>query len=285
MTISKAVAQRVARDLWKNGFSIFPIDRTLVKPTAVDFKRFLDRRTARNDAESWRFEVPGEGEFDAGLNSRIGQVGKDKKWYFHDNVYLRQRLSKLDVGLYGLDKQFLDDSQRLFSYSSNLAVAIGVELDSLYQLRVSEQIRSCITTVRPFCTSTLRSLYYPDIAGQTGAKAHVDRGLFTIHFGDLGGCLSVVDDVTGSNPRAISPPEGYAVIFWGIKALWVTGGEKHPVWHQSTTTKGEARFAFVNFIHVPITEYLVKDNVEALKDFYQTFLPRIESGEYIWDTA
>jgi isopenicillin N synthase-like dioxygenase len=101
---------------------------------------------------------------------------------------------------------------------------------------------------RPYSTSVLRFLRYPDIPGQAGAKDHFDKSFLTIHLGDDGGEL-YIEDRAGQWVLA-SPPQGMALVFFGVKALYASNGVLTPLRHKATTEPGKVRTAAVLFAHV-----------------------------------
>ncbi len=271
--------ERVAEELWDRGYAYVKVDEpSLITEVRDSFKYFVERRKEKKDFDFWCHRIPGEHEDDLGLIRSDGKV-KDLKWYFHDNVFLRRVLEKNSDNLASSDYDFLEVNQKLFNEINKIGIAITEALDHLYDLDVANQYVLSTADVVPYSTTTMRGIYYPDVLNQNGARKHFDRDFLTIHLGDEGGQLIAVVD---GKERIISPPLGYAVVFFGVKVLWVTKGKKEPLIHKSTTQKGLSRFAIVHFGHISIRDYEAKDSYQAEIDYYKKFHKRLLSGEYRW---
>ena len=270
MSLLTEVAQRAARDLWEGGMAMFPISRQLVDVNHIFLCRFIDNRLERQDVSSWNFHLPGEQEADTGLVCLDGTGGRDNKWFFHTNTYLQTQLAQLTAVASHSDRQFLRFNRELYNYACSIGEAIMVALDDLYKLDISDKYRLTCRYASPYNTTTLRSLFYQDLPFQLGACAHVDKSLISIHFGDIGGQLLRLSERADDQGVIVSPPPGFAIAFWGVKAIEVTSGRILPMWHRSITAPGTDRFAQVHFCHVE-TEYVVTSANEALRHYVQKY--------------
>jgi isopenicillin N synthase-like dioxygenase len=252
---------RVAKVLWEEGVAIFPIDESLVEPAREGFKQFLKRRDEKQDHADWCFQRPGESEHDLGLIQRAGGE-HDVKSFFHQDSVLTFDSHFVHQFTEPQDVHFLVSNHELLNHVSEAGRFLTKALQEQFGPQCSSAYSYCSRVSMPYCTTTLRSLYYPDGPAQSGAKAHIDRGFLTIHLGDQGGNLQMLINEEWEN---ISPPAGYAVAFFGVKALWVTKGKKGPLRHRSVTIPGHDRFAFVHFGHVPVLNYQVTDAQAALE--------------------
>lgn len=258
----------LAKQLWEDGMTVFPLDETLVEPARTGFKHFLLRRAQAGDHREWSLARDGEEEFDLGLVQRQG--GKyDVKSFFHHDSHLEQQLAKQQMPTDPADATFLQHNARLLHHVSQCGRHLTAALDELYTLHCHRPYERCLQHLQPYSVTTLRSLYYPDGPTQTGAKAHIDRSFLTIHLGDQGGKLQALqDDGTWMD---ISPAAGFAVAFFGVKVLWQTNGKKTPLRHRSVTFPGQDRFAFVHFGHVPTSGYQVTDAQLAQQYWQKTW--------------
>jgi hypothetical protein len=253
--------ERIAKLLWEEGMAIFPIDESLVEPARESFKQFLKRRDEKQDHADWCFQRPGEEEYDLGLIQRTG--GKyDVKSFFHQDSVLTYGSDLMGQLTDKQDADFLIHNHVLLKSVNEAGRSLTRALEEQFGPQCSWNYSYCSRISMPYCTTTLRSLYYPEGPAQSGAKAHIDRSFLTIHLGDQGGKLQSLD--TRGQWMDISPPTGWAVAFFGVKALWVTKGKKGPLKHRSLTIPGNDRFAFVHFGHVPIPGYTVTDAGDAL---------------------
>lgn len=268
----------LAQTLWEEGLAFFPIDESLVEPARQGFKDFLQRRTEHGCQVDWCLQRPGEQEHDLGLIQRTGGA-YDVKWFFHQDASLLNELNRHKLLTDSQDHGFLTDNRRLMHNINHVGQQLTRALDKLYNLGCSGSYAECCLSSMPYSTTTLRSLFYEGVPGQTGAQAHIDRSFLTIHLGDEGGNLQMLIDGQWQN---ISPPAGYAVAFFGVKALWVTHGRILPLKHRSVTIPGQDRFAFVHFGHVPLKYHRVRKASDSLVDFYSLFEVAIDASEYHW---
>ena len=281
-------SHQVARRLWNDGFAVYPFDERLVVEARESFRGFLRRRIERNDSSLWEFTRPGEDADgpDLGLSQYVGTEAdvmsgrkKDCKARLHDDCSLRRRLKEGRIRIWKEDSDFLALNQKLRNVIEVRSHQIAVALDLEYDLNCSCEVLSCQQILRPYTTSVLRSLYYPATRETGGAGEHRDRGFLTNHLGDVGGRMEGYVDRQWEN---ISPPTGHAVVFFGVKALWVSKGTKLPLLHRSVTNPGEDRFANVHFGHVCLRDYVVTDAKRAAEDFEKRFRHEIEDGTYRW---
>lgn len=254
----------IARTLWEEGVAFFSIDTGLIETARTGFKEFVKRRDELGDHAHWRFARPDEHENDLGLIQRNGAGYDTKSFLHHDHsYYMRLKGAKVDAD--NADATFLAANQRLLDAVNRNGLELVKALDAQYKIGCADNYATCQKEVLPYSTTTLRSLYYPDGPRQTGAKAHIDRSFLTIHLGDEGGSLQIMQqDGQWVN---ISPPDGFAVAFFGVKALWMTGGRKKPLKHRSVTFPGSDRFAFVHFGHVVVPDYYVEEAQTAYNDW------------------
>ncbi|MCA9354636.1 MAG: hypothetical protein KC877_03905 [Candidatus Kaiserbacteria bacterium] len=271
----------IATELWENGWAMFPIEQARVEQVKASFPDFVARRVRLDDVDQWHVQLSGESEADVGLVVRNGG-NHDRKWFFHSNPALNAAIKLDKIKPQPDDYRFLVLHDSLRSYAAGLGAQIMDALDELYGLGAAASYRACLQQTMPYSTATLRSLYYPSGVEQTGAKVHVDRSLLTIHFGDEGGQLLACKGPGDTVHQAVSPPPGFALVFFGVKILWVSRGEKQPLWHLSTTQSGQDRLAHVHFGHVDILDYLVPDAKNAYCDFFARFQEIVQEPEYEW---
>lgn len=270
----------IAQKLWEQGTTLLPIDESLVRQSREGFKHFLQRRDEQKDHADWSLQRRGEDECDVGLVQRNGGL-HDVKSFFHHDDRLNCSLLARGVLTDETDTHFLLQNLALLDSVNEAGKSLARALDTRYGLNCAALYESCLRNGHlPYFTTTLRSLYYRDSPGQVGAQEHIDRSFLTIHLGDQGGSLQT--PAANGEWVDISPPEGFAVAFFGVKALWVTKGRKGPLLHRSVTVPGKDRFAFVHFGHVPLKFHSVRKASESAEDFTSLFLPAITSGLYHW---
>jgi len=278
-THKKTNWNEIAEVLWEQGVALFPIDESLVDPAREGFTQFLKRRREKNDDVRWRVHRPGENEYDMGLIQRNGGQ-HDVKSFFHHDHSLNDRLLTAGLLTDEADTHFLMQNLALLKHVNEAGMLLTQALDALYGLNCADLYESCSRRSLPFATGTLRSLYYVDSPRQTGAKAHIDRSFLTIHLGDQGGSVQTL--TTDGEWIDISPPQGFAIAFFGVKVLWVSKGQKGPLRHRSITIPGQDRFAFVHFGHVPLRFHYVRDAGESAEDFAVLFQPAMQFSLYHW---
>lgn len=282
MYLDNAMLTDSTHELVKQSYSIIKLPDNM--PDLEEWHRlyrlFIERHAGK-DEKNWQFTIPGEHEPDVGLIAP--RPGKDIKWFFHYNNYFKNQIAPLNISLE--DRIFFAYCEEVSSCIREIGKLVCKKLDELYDFDISDSYDKCFDSFSPYSVSTMRGLFYPAVQNQFGAKAHPDRGLFAIHLGDKGGNLIALDGPDDQVGRIISPKSGEAVIFWGVKSLWVTKGRCKPLWHKSTTLPNVDRMALVGFYHVDICDYLVLDAVQAEKDFYDKFQLRSNrwSNDYYWN--
>ena len=231
-------------ELSEKGFGYIPIDSQKINEAKDAARCFIESLVHVHGG--WKFTRPGEHEPDVGV---IDKAGKDIKTYFHsahDLGFLKgnkpatsqqiECLRVMDGCRYLLETLGLD-------IAACLAGELG--LPNLKQL-----VRESAKLSSAYNVSTLRLLSYPDVSDQKGARAHYDRSFLTMHLGDSGGSL-LIQNKAGMWEYA-SPPQGSALVFFGVKILELTNGKFEPILHKSTTARGKERTAAVMFIHTDI---------------------------------
>jgi 2OG-Fe(II) oxygenase superfamily len=247
-------------DLLKDGYAYIPVDALAVANAQKAAQRLL--RSIGSD-ESWSITRRGEDEPDLGVISKSKQQGYDEKSYFHFAVDLpilapRNITKQQRACLMLIERVY----HALKMESSNIIS----ELVRREELPIEQlDILGSFRLQRPYSTSVLRFLNYPDTPQQTGAKDHFDKSFLTLHLGDDGGEL-YVQDTTGAWVLA-SPPQGMALVFFGVKALYASDGALKPLRHRSTTEPGKVRTAAVLFVHTNL-DIEVKDAQRAYDEFY-----------------
>lgn len=268
MSVISALYLNIINEVIKNGYALIDVKLPFLAEHRLAIKDFIQRRLAADDFEQWIYQVEGEDEAEHGLVKP--RVGKDLKYSFHDSNYLRQELAGANLVLTPEDERFLELNKKLYDYASSLAAnlinALGKKFKNKKLLYLYCEHVQVIT---PYSISILRNLFYPKAVEQKGAKKHIDKNLITIHFGDVGGNLVFYQDENDKIGQVLFIPEGQAVVFFGVKILWITKGKVQPLWHGSITEGGVERMANPFFAHVEVPGYVVKDAKEAL-DYYQS---------------
>jgi hypothetical protein len=258
------------RHLIESGYMFIPIDTSLVDAAVSAWKRLI--LDMRDLTEGFPVVRTGEPEPDLGLVVRPPDTGGDYKYFFHlahDFCFYMTPMQKKEFGQYLAEFTALDTLRK---HLNDVAFKIGNHLDTEYQHVFTERLlpnlRSCTRFSRPYATTTLRTLWYPPAPNQVGASIHIDRNLFSIHVGDEGGTLFAYDTELGANPRSILPSPGYAVVFFGVKALYLSDGRVQPLWHGSTIEGGVDRLAMVQFMQADIGMETPRAK-EAFHAFYE----------------
>jgi len=254
-----------AYDLRNRGYAYIDIDATKVDAVRDGFKRFIERRDSLADDARWALTRVGEDEVDRGLWTREGGE-KDIKSVLHFDQDLASDLRAQNGALHPDDARYLEVAAVLYEHLYEQAGTVLRSFDELFGTAMYSPFLES-RKQQPYATTTLRNLWYPPVVGQKGAKPHLDRGLLTIHLGDEGGHLLALSDAHDTAGSPVSPPRGKALVFWGVKVLWGTHGRFAPLWHSSVTELGQERFALVQFNHMAIPEYHVRD-AETAYDYY-----------------
>lgn len=252
-----------------SGYAFINIDSVLVENAVSAWKQL------QRDFHLWPEGFPiirnGEPEADLGLIVRPQKSGGDYKYFLHvaHDLYLsmtpeqKSLLEKYDHHFAALDA--------LRTHLNEVALTICGTLDKewggLFLKPVSENVRLSSVQSRPYIPSTLRSLWYPSAPTQVGAGIHIDRNFFSLHLGDEGGTLFGYDNESGDGAVAITPPPGCAAVFFGVKALYLSGGKIEPLWHGSTVHVGGSRLAMVQFIQADVG-FEIPDSKKAYQAFY-----------------
>lgn len=251
--------------LWEQGYTYIDVDESLVDSVKRGFKTFVGLREKRDDYVNWGLTRSGEGEIDRGLWAREGG-SKDIKSVFHFDPALEVDLQDHNVLFTDPDRAFFVVANNLYHKLFMSASELLAECDAQYGTDMQMPFLDSASST-PYATTILRNLWYPAVAGQKGAKPHLDRGLLTMHLGDEGGHLLALTDKNDPNGERVSPPPGKALVFWGVKALWATQGRIGPLWHSSVTEADQERFALVQFNHIALPDYVVRDAAQAYVDY------------------
>jgi hypothetical protein len=233
-------------DLLKDSYAYIPVDTILVTNAQKAAQRLM--RTIGSD-NRWCITRPQEDEPDLGVISKTKREGYDEKSYFHYAIDLTLYAPK---DITKQQKACLRVIDKLYGSLKGVSHSVVTELVKRERLSIEHASDALIPFrhQQPYNTSALRFLHYPDVPEQTGAKAHFDRSFLTIHLGDEGGEL-YIQDAAGDWILA-SPPQGMALVFFGVKALYASNGVLKPLRHKSTTEAGKIRTAAVLFAHIEL---------------------------------
>ena len=257
--------EQATDQLLSEGYAYLSFDSTLVDNARDAFKLFL--RSLGKNKSRWSLKRPGEETSDVGVVEKDGQLGFDNKTYFHLSHDLPMMA---DRGGAAETRQQLVCLRTMNKLHDALKIqALNITLELIRRCHVQPELTSLINDTfrlsRPHNVSTLRLLLYPDIPGQTGAKEHFDKSWLSLHLGDDGGEIMVLD-ASGQWVKA-SPPRGSLLFFFGVKALALSNGELKPLRHKSTTLPGKERTAAVMFVHADVG-HVVSDAEAAYRHFH-----------------
>lgn len=243
--------QELAVDqLLDHGYAYLTFDSSLINNASNAFQLFL--RSLGENKSRWYLTRLGENDADVGVVEKGGQQGSDNKTYFHLSHDLPMMANNSGATETRQQLVCLRTMNKLHDVLKALSLDITLELfrRGLVGPEVTSLISDTFRLSVPYNVSTLRLLSYPDVPGQSGAKAHYDKSWLTFHLGDDGGEIKVLDD---SKQWVIaSPPRGSVLVFFGVKALSLSGGTLKPLRHLSTTLPGKERTAAVMFVHTDI---------------------------------
>ena len=235
----------LVKQLMGQGWGYIPVDSQITGDAKDAAKRFIE--SFEHKHHGWALTRPGENGPDVGV---IDKAGKDIKTYLH----LAHDMSRLAHGkpLTGQQRECLRVMDKCRNQLEALGCSIASAIDEqLEDMSFAHLMRQASKSDIPYNVPTLRFLSYPDVFEQKGACPHYDRSTITMHLGDSGGELYVQNE-SGNWERA-SPPQGSALVFFGVKILELTGGRLKPCYHKSTTVRGKERTAAVMFLHADIS--------------------------------
>lgn len=265
------MAKLPVHQLINNGYMFIPIDSVKVDAAKAVWKWIMDKE--KNSLEGVPITRRGEPESDLGHIIRAGDEGGDKKHFLHiahDLCLYMTPFQRREFRLYEQEYLVLEDLRK---HLNQVAFAVAQALDQEYEDTFVEPLLSKVKrstdTSTPYATTTLRSLWYPPDPDQTGAGNHIDRNLFSIHVGDSGGQLLGFEGGEFGPEFVITPPPGYAVVFFGVKVLYLTDGRIMPLWHGSTVESGKPRTAMVQFVQADIG-FEVPRARDAYNAFYES---------------
>ena len=252
-----AAAQEMVRD----GYAYVPFDSYLVEHAQQAYHILL--RSVSAHGTPWSITRSNETEPELGFISKSG-VGADDKTFFHFAFDLVTHLKKCDIPITKQQEVCLESIDRLYHALKMLARQVAaIFLEKSFEVDVLTLITESFKSGIVSGTSTLRFLEYPDVVTQLGAREHYDKSFLTIHLGDSGGDLLGYIESEWVN---VSPPPGYALLFFGVKAMAASRGKILPLRHKSTTIPGKARQAVVMFVHadVGLTVRSAQETYDAL---------------------
>lgn len=258
------------RQLIDEGHMFIEVNDSLVQAALVAWQRLIAQ--FKDLPEGFLITRKGERESDLGLIFRLGGVGYDYKYFFHLAHDFCNFMSQLEKQQFGAYEEEFHVIEALRKHLNEVAFQIASKLDDkhshLFLETLLPNLRTCTRCSTPYATTTLRSLWYPPAPTQKGARVHIDRCFFAVHVGDSGGALFGYDNEQGENARPVSPPLGHAVVFFGVKALYLSDGRVSPLWHGSTVDEGRDRLAMVQFVQADIGFEVPKAS-DAYKAFYK----------------
>jgi hypothetical protein len=255
------------------GHMCIPVDGTLIEEAKAAL------RTVHDYCQGFRSDLSvtrrGEDGFDLGYIIRDGSEAADVKEFFH---FAHDLCTYTDLNqkswLHGLREE-LRLLGKVYTYLNELSLDIAQVLDDehghLFREKLLTQMKQSTRESRPYEVPALRSLWYKSHAKQLGASTHIDRNFLTTHFGDEGGKLIGRMGGEPGRPFECTPDKGFAVVFFGVKALYATNGKLQPFWHESEMVAGLDRRALVHFAHVDIGFPVVSAR-RAYEDFYRAVL-------------
>ena len=255
--------EKVAQALARDGYAYVMFDAALVAQAQSAYQVLT--RSLGAERSSWAITRPNEAEAELGFISRSG-TDSDQKMFFHFAFDLRERLMTSGVKLTKQQDVCLESIDLLYQALKSLTrrIACGF-LHSSFGCEILQSIDEGFKPGVAYGASTLRFLHYPNTEDQRGAREHFDRSFLTIHLGDRGGALLALVDGEWVD---VSPPQGYALLFFGVKAMYASSGAITPLRHMSTTTPTCAREAVVMFVHgdVGLTVHNAQATYEALNE-------------------
>jgi len=243
-------------ELITNGYALFPFPHEeAVAAAHRAFSVFLEECA---DPDLWALSWPGAPRPSAGLIYRDGEVRpsgekSDRKYFWHYapgvRELIRERALSIDTAA-----PLVDASEALFGECHALATQVleGLEktlTESTPYQAFCDADSSATSTDR----NTVRLLYYPPREAEESecARPHTDRSFLTVHVGDVGGELQITSESDGS-VRSVSPPPGYALVFFGEKARRYSRELPSAVLHSSRVESGKERRAAVFFAHIDV---------------------------------
>ena len=250
---------RLVQDLQQQGFGYIPVDAQLIANAKDAARLFID--SFNHIYSGMALTRPGEHGPDVGI---ISKMDKDIKTYLH---------LAHDMPVLLGNKPFSPQQRECLSVMNTcryqletIGADVAARLDRQFGgTNFSSRVRKASRTSVPYSVSTLRFLSYPDVKEQKGASPHFDRSFITMHLGDTGGNL-LIENKQGHWEQA-SPPQGSALVFFGVKVLELTGGKLKPSNHKSTTVRGKERTAAVMFVQAD-NGYLVPSAEAEYRRFY-----------------
>ncbi len=259
--------RKIVTELVRDGYVFVRINSVLVSDAQAALKKFL--QSLGDNFEQWALTREGESEADVGVISKLKQGGFDEKMYVHFAHDLPVILEKAGIKETKQQRACLTLIERLYQELKDMALGVIDELDRKKLLVEGDFLRIVKNTFKlpkPHNVSVLRYLNYPDTPDYTAAKEHFDKSFLTIHLGDESGELYIVDK--DEQWKSVSPPQGMALLFFGVKALYASKGLISPLRHKSVTTPGQARTAMVMFVHADVGREIA-DAGEAYAAFYR----------------
>lgn len=239
------ISRSLVRTLLSEGMVLVSIDQTLVDDALGSCLEIITM--FQDDPEKCSYTRVGEDEPDVGLVYRSGKNGSDHKYFFHYAHDLR--LSEKAQKQFGILKKLYETLGRL---SLNISQQFDDEYAEYFSGPLTTSILQSLLEPLPYSTTTLRGLWYPNTIDQNGAKAHIDRSFISTHLGDEGGKLWALQSHDEKQGVVVSPPKGKALVFFGVKALYVSRGRLQPLLHRSTVEQTGDRKALVQFSHLDI---------------------------------
>lgn len=259
------ISSATARTLIHEQIAYLPIGQGLVDDANAAMQTIISAQ--REQASQWSFIRPGEDDADIGLVYRPKRTKGDHKYFFHfAHDYAKVVKEARQCTRHLTHELLLVD--RLYSFLNGKALALAAQFDEDYRELfpdaplLQKRVLQSIVSPSAYSTTTLRGLWYPNDPQQNGAGEHFDRSLFTFHLGDTGGALCAPLSGRSAESVSISPPPGKLLVFFGVKALCLSGGHLKPLRHASTVEPGQDRQALVHFVHVR-TDVPVKNAQET----------------------
>lgn len=258
------------REFLNRGFTFLRVDESVITAASAAMVRLM--KFSRESPDVWTFLRKGE-EIegpDVGYIDVRGKAERDIKCFYHYAPDIGD-LARVDGRIIPTEVwNDWADLQSAYQHINSVIWGFAGELEARYPGLFKPDLvgrlkRAAQKPTAPYCTTSLRGLWYPDVPEQTGAQDHVDKDTFTAHCGDVNGYLY---GYAGEEKifTIVSPPSGYLLFFAGAKALFESNGRIEPLVHGSESEPGTDRTALVMFAHTDVG-YEARSAKQTVKDF------------------
>lgn len=248
--MEKINLENILEEVKEKNYAVLPfsISKAELDKAAEDFMQFLTLPQEVKDKFHFKLDERNRGSNIGYVNKKQESGDNDNKEYFHYNLYAEDLLEKIPESENITEvKKFFDSARYIYSEAVETMSKVLKELDKKYPGLHDEFLEK-----KPHPLFYLRFLKYePAGKGRFLAKAHYDRGAFTLALAESAPGLRVGRN--DKNLKEVKRVTNTALFMPGLSSDAYVSDSMTPAWHDVVQTGEDilnnttARWAIVFF--------------------------------------